>query len=764
MKKLRSLPLVLTAALLLSLVGPILAGQHWPSMRYAGTGTYAGSSSDYAWEAARYDLVLAGGTDSLVVHKQNNPGMPEYTYEFLRYLNPLTEGTPAYLQDYAESHGGKFEDMFIHFSEDTVLKMENGGSGFSGDRFFRGWQYANSSYRHRFDWGQGDAGFTFGTSVGEIFYFGMHDRFDEVNFKFTVPAGGSWSATWEYWNGAWAPLVMTDGTNGLRQNGRLTFVPPSNWVRSTVNNDKLFWIRLRVTQTGTAPQFDTNKGIRCADYIPLVDATNRYYRIYGWDEAADANHDGYLDASEWPRRAANKNARFKYWSRMPGRNAMDNLTWQTNAGNTLFREALTSWVKQSVNVSYSGYTYDGVLLDDFIPDFNYWLYSQTKENPISGGAIYEYPRPGQPNRTPSDDAYDAAIVGALSYMRQQLNAIGKKVTINSPRWPEAERNCDVTEAERGFFSSTSFDHIASVNDYYGLSVWLGYNHSVGATSVLQHQSVMCNWLGDTVEVRDRDNYFGLAVFYLVQNPALDYFTTWYGSYYTSPSAPKYFPAAVAADIGRPTGVVPSGYTAVSGVDNTMFVLATGTDPVSGKPFKVGARDYSRGLVLAKPKADFAPDNATVYGSGSATTHNLPVTPDNPGGRYYLVRVDGSVETTPRTSVTLRNAEGAILIKETSSSTPNVSITMSQNYPDLARLSSGTEITYTMTCRNNGSAAANNVVVSNSLPARLSYVANTTKLNGTTVSPDPISGNTVSVRVGTLAAGQTATITLQARVN
>ena len=134
---------------------------------------------------------------------------------------------------------------------------------------------------------------------------------------------------------------------------------------------------------------------------------------------------------------------------------------------------------------------------------------------------------------------------------------------------------------------------------------------------------------------------------------------------------------------------------------------------------------------------------------------LPVTSDNPTGRYYLVRFDGTVETTARTSVTLRNDEGAILMKVGGGSSPSPSIAESVN---IASPKPGDIVTYTIIARNDGTASMSNVPITNAIDSRMTYQANSAKLNGATITPDPVSGSTLSVTLAALAPGQSATIT------
>lgn len=780
MKRLPILALALVA-LVTFVIAPVaqasapVSSKRWPSMKYFGYITSGGNTAAYQWEGQHYDVGAAGETNSMVVHKQTNPGLQQYAYDVLQYQCPQNMDSINGLYDYVESRGARPEDMFIHYSEDSVLQMQSENGGFAAERFIRAWQYTGGRYLHKGDWNSADVGtFSFGATAGEMLYLGQHERFDEINFKMAGNASGSWGGVWEYWNGSgWSTLSVSDGTNMLHTSGRVSFNPPSSWRRGSVNNFKLYWVRLRVTNTSGAPTLGGPLSIRCANYITLVDSANKYYRIPGWDEAADANKDGYLNSSEWPNHASNKNARFKYWSRTVGRQFVDPLSWRINLGSQLTRDAFSAYLLKVVTTDHSGYRFDGIYFDEVSPGFNSALYGAMK-NPISGGSMYEYPKPGGTSPGTADTAYNNDTAGALAAIKSALNAQGKKLGsfCADTGWTGSVTGNDYFMLETAWYSQNNYSRIYSLSDKYSTAKKIKDTRPYSVSLMMQYQNMLGNYIGNTAAVMDRSKVFGLATFYTLQDPNLDYFRSWNGVYYTSSNnnPQNHFVYAVAADIGTPTGRATTGFTALSDVPGGAFLFATGTDAGTGKTYQIVGREYTKGLVLSKPKPDYAADAAGSFGDNTATTHKLPVTSDNSSGQYYLVRPDGSVETTARTSITLRNCEGAILIKASGGS-PNpppgpaatVAITKTSNPADGSSAKAGALVTYTLTCKNTGATNATNVVASDTLASYLAYVPGSARLNGNAVSPDPISGNVVRVTVGNLAAGATATVTFQAAI-
>lgn len=89
-------------------------------------------------------------------------------------------------------------------------------------------------------------------AVNDAYYFGKSFMFDKLTVCIGIPGVGTWTITWEYWNGsAWAALSgVTDGTTHFRAaagDRDVTFTMPSNWVDCEVKSRNLYWIRARVS-------------------------------------------------------------------------------------------------------------------------------------------------------------------------------------------------------------------------------------------------------------------------------------------------------------------------------------------------------------------------------------------------------------------------------------------------------------------------------------------------------------------------------------
>jgi len=100
-------------------------------------------------------------------------------------------------------------------------------------------------------------------AVDDAYYFGSFQRFPRLKLKIDTPGVGTWTITWEYWNGTtWSALSgVSDGTDGFRPTSAGTYTVsytfPSDWTMTTVNGINAYWIRGRVstyTSVTTAPK------------------------------------------------------------------------------------------------------------------------------------------------------------------------------------------------------------------------------------------------------------------------------------------------------------------------------------------------------------------------------------------------------------------------------------------------------------------------------------------------------------------------------
>lgn len=146
--------------------------------------------------------------------------------------------------------------------------------------------------------------------------------------------------------------------------------------------------------------------------------------------------------------------------------------------------------------------------------------------------------------------------------------------------------------------------------------------------------------------------------------------------------------------------------------------------------------------------------ALAAGASGSLTLNVAVDAPLAAGIFSLVN-----------GVTLKSAQSADVSDSAASTVarPNVIVAKAA---DRTLLIPGDTVTYTLTALNAGAATATSVTLSDTLPATayFSYVAGSARLNGAaTTPPEPVAGDTLTLNVGSLAPGASATVTFQMRV-
>jgi hypothetical protein len=98
----------------------------------------------------------------------------------------------------------------------------------------------------------GGSPFTALEDTNDILYLGKNTKFKEVYFD--LQTNGDYTGiAWEYWDGdSWASLTVSGNGANLSQDGPVSFTPPNDWAKTTVNGQNLYWIRVTATGVTTA--------------------------------------------------------------------------------------------------------------------------------------------------------------------------------------------------------------------------------------------------------------------------------------------------------------------------------------------------------------------------------------------------------------------------------------------------------------------------------------------------------------------------------
>jgi hypothetical protein len=443
--------------------------------------------------------------------------------------------------------------------------------------------------------------------------FGYPEKFRELHFDLKSAAANGWNGKFEYVRAvdaagkptAWGALALTwDSTMGLRRDGYVGFDPPKDWVPASINGSaRLFYARVRTSSGGTAPVAVTVHG---RDYTNSKGQPGG--TIPAFDTAADKDGDGYLNDAEYAARKPGFNARFVYESRITYP-AYGPMRFATNVANPGFR----AWAAE-----YHARTLAGLPLADgfFVDNSNGKIAIDPTgvKEPLSNYAV-DY----------------ASLLGAIN---RRLGA-GKFVIANTagggPGVEQLARH-GVSYLEEFGLRPVSANHV-QVDD---LAANLAYRRQLSGGKAYE--------ILDSLPVgRDaadpRTELATLAMYYLVADPDRS-FLMMNGGNEPATGWARHWTDAAAYNVGRPTGA--------------HRVFATGKDPTNAElVYKVYTRDYQNAKVFYKPLSYTRGVNGTLA-DATATTHQL-------GGWYRPLRSDGSLGA-PVNKVTLRNGEGAVLVK------------------------------------------------------------------------------------------------------
>jgi len=619
---------------------------------------------DWNWIKTHYDWLKLGNGDNTAEYKQNGGTAPTFVYWEYNSITAFEDY--QWFRNRAAQSSSNWEDTFVHFSTNTVHRpaYEDSGSDSSKeDRFDAVYVYNGSAYSDQTTNAYGGNSFTIG-GANWITYIGYEEPFKEVNVTLANAASG-WSGTWEYWNGSsWVALNPTDGTANMTQNGKVEFIPPlSNWQRNSVNNKELWWIRSRTTNAGSTQPVVAGGGLKGRNFITFA---SPYYIQPGWDPANDTNGDGYAELNNNP----NANARFRYEARV---HYYEFRTTYLNMGSSNIQTAIGQRANEILTTPIKAgfsYTYDSMFLDNASAT----LYLHNRQ---SGGSTVE---------NTSDATYQANSIASIRAIKtanpDKIIFLNTSVYVGSP-YEEYIDAADGYHGESyirvdGTYTKAQIDAVIN-RDTKGK--W-GQVTSQGVAAVE----------GDL----ERDRIFSLATFYLSKGPNT-YYT--FGAHGLGPvggrTLKEQFYPAIEYNVGQPKA--------------SYYILHQEDDPSCPHNewgiAKMYAREFDKALMVSLPLPHWDSNYTASY------TVSLP-SYDKGGGqtsnRYQKLNSDGTINPNIITSITLRNAEGAILVKTDVAGGLTI-----QKSVDKTQVVSGEIITYTINY--NVTATANNAKIEDNIP-------------------------------------------------
>jgi hypothetical protein len=589
--------------------------RHYPNIRVAElayTGNPMGAFEQTLLRNS-VDLVVPN-TQYLATIQQTAPNTPQLIYS---NVSNLYQGLLTDWLTYADKTGASRESAFYHVTQATPFTGSSPSSQpvnwFWG--VYQGTGTATASATDVTSAARGGrlTNVNFGPA-GEWTTIGYTEKFREMNVTLVTPAAAGWGGVWEYPTAtdaagnptAWKTLpLLNDGTAGLKQSGTITFDPPTDWVTAAVGGSvRLYYVRFRAT-TGTADQAAVLKTVFGRDYVRANGTFSGV--IPAFDYSADTNRDGYLNDAEYANRKAGMDARFVYESRLfyPYYGQMRFVTDPSPA-------PVRRWAADyHARLLASNPLADGVFMDN-----------ATGNLPFAGVSVLE------PTGTYSTDS------GAL------VTAVSRQI---APKWvlSNTAGGANTADAIAAGSAGVLEEYILRPMD----ATWsqVGDAANLVARRLASPGSpyvVLDTYPGDTSPTDPRTEIAGLAYYYLLADPNRT-FVMFNGGYAPSTSWVNHWTQAAAVNIGTPTGGM---QTVWSGIDPENAALGS----------RVFGRTYTNGLVLYKPLSYTAGKGTGTRDDATATVYQL-------GGSYRVVNADGSLGPVV-TQVTLRNGEGAVLIK------------------------------------------------------------------------------------------------------
>jgi len=319
-------------------------------------------------------------------------------------------------------------------------------------------------------------------------------------------------------------------------------------------------------------------------------------------------------------------------------------------GNPNFRAFNAAYEQSQLATSYGGATYDGIFVDNSVIH----VLLNNNGTIVSGGAYAEYPG----TSSVAAAAYDSDMALVFASVRSILGAkgvAGSKLQVANGAISNVQSSANWTALfpyiDESYMEFALVPQLNSDN-FIGTIGAIATANAAKVPAITSAHVAGSAWTA----IASSDLMDVLAEYYLAATPSSYFVLQDLNS--GDPETYGWFPA-IEYNVGSPSVGAPNTVTPAGSQANGYYVLAIGKDPSDSlATYKVLARLYDNALVLYKGQSSWN----TTTGSVTNTIHNLPVTSDNPTGIYYQLNADGTVGSTAMTTITLGNAEGAVLVK------------------------------------------------------------------------------------------------------
>ncbi|MDX2320653.1 MAG: hypothetical protein QNK26_08650 [Moritella sp.] len=485
---------------------------------------------------------------------------------------------------------------------------------------------------------------------------------------------------------------------------KMHWLPPKSWPRvafspvlnqqTSVAHARFFALKITINTPSAGLQLSA---INLPSWYNIIqNGDKQQVTIPGWDPINDTNKDNYIDDREYTQRQNQQaSARFPYQARLVPLGRM----WSPQSSfcyTNLFTVANRKLFAQYLEQHWQAQGFVGAYNDDL-----YRIPGKVQFPSSNEGKVLELQLP---------------IKQVSPHYWQQLSAFTQQLQqAGTERWIGANisnlnlfTQPDLLPVNSGFNFFVREDYIhPSMGLIHKDGLLQHWEHFVlaaqGKRNILMantRKGGRVSWQGHTAANWEHDKSTNLAIFYLFNNPSLDFYQQWNNSFYYSsantesnnfyqagiPKNVAYQPTSMLRhDIGKPIAA-PANYPAVSYVDADNNIIASSIDSqlsvnnqllsitpshwfylhqqtASTLPWQqeqppktaVIARQYQQGLILYY--TDRHGKNKTFSQQATATVE-LP-------GQYRRLNADGSLGKVID-KITLSGYQGVILIPENKS--------------------------------------------------------------------------------------------------
>jgi hypothetical protein len=112
-------------------------------------------------------------------------------------------------------------------------------------------------------------------SLDDYLYIGYYKPFSGTHFELSTDTEETPTLEAEYYNGAWTEFTPIDDTKAFSRSGFMQWGKPTDWKKSTVASNALYWIRLKpsttteVTFTGCTLVFSSDQALK-TEFAPIL--------------------------------------------------------------------------------------------------------------------------------------------------------------------------------------------------------------------------------------------------------------------------------------------------------------------------------------------------------------------------------------------------------------------------------------------------------------------------------------------------------------